>query len=399
MNKSHSSRLIAYIGSYRSGPSQQGGGIYGFEVADGGRRLLPVEHSPEPGEAGYLVYAADKQTLYCVDERKTDGRGPVNPPATVQAFRVDSKSGKLSHLTSTIAPGPRPTFLDYNPKKQLLVCANHGDFQHVEKIVRDASGQWGIRYEYDDSSAILFSLTADGSINAITDIAVFSGHGKDPNFSPQNGGHAQSSPHAHCAVFDPSGEFVIVCDKGTDEIHVFRASDKLGHTFTLKLPDESGPRHIAFDLKSGLAYATFEFSSELACFGFDKQSGELTLINRVSTRITDFNGCNEPAEVRVNPSNSVVYINNRGEDNLVWFTTNDRGDLNYRGAISLAPSPHPGLAARSFTFTNDGDLMFVADRPAHLVHCYRVCPVTGDLSWLSQTHVPEPATVALAMLP
>ena len=42
------------------------------------------------------------------------------------------------------------------------------------------------------------------SIGEATDVHVLTGHGVDPNSSPQGGGHAQASPHAHIVVVDPS---------------------------------------------------------------------------------------------------------------------------------------------------------------------------------------------------
>ncbi|MBC2666688.1 lactonase family protein [Novosphingobium flavum] len=393
------SRLVAYVGTYGVAPGTKGGGIYGLAVSDDGRGLTALNHAPEPKDAGYLVHAADTGTLYAVDERKTDGRGPVDKPAAVHALSVDPVSGELTWRNAQIAPGPRPTFLDYSAEKRLLVSANHGDFQHVEKVYRRPDGSWAVDYVYDDSTAVLFAVEDDGRVGAIEDIHIFEGHGKDPNFSPQNGGHAQSNPHAHCAVIDPSGQFVIVCDKGTDRIVVFRlVGSSLEGASVLQMAEEVGPRHIAFDPVSGLAYATCEFSSELAALRLDPASGDLTVLERVSTVSPAYHGPNEPAEVRVHPAGGHVYVNNRGEDTLAWFRVDAAGALQPAGAVPLAPSIHPGLAARSFTFAPSGRFMLVADRPAHLVHSYAVCPDTGNLTWLAQAPVPDPAFIALVEL-
>jgi 6-phosphogluconolactonase len=391
-------RLLAFVGTYGVAPGTQGGGIFGFEVSADGCELKPLSHAPEPRDAGYLIYATATQTLYAVDERKTDGRGPVDKPAAVHALSLDQDSGDLTWLNAQVAPGPRPTFLDYSEQHRLLVSANHGDFQHVEKVVKHADGSWSINYVYDDSTLVAYPLQEDGQIGAACDVQVFEGHGKDPNFSPQNGGHAQSNPHAHCAVIDPTGTFVLVCDKGTDRIAVFRLGRKLVEVSTLQFPQETGPRHLAFDPVSGLAYATCEFSSELASLRFDSETGALTLLDTVSTLADGYDGPNEPAEVRVHPAGGFVYVNNRGEDSLAWFRGQPDGGLERLGAVSLAPSVHPGLAARSFTFDPTGSFLLVADRPAHLVRSYAVCTETGALTPLSQTHVPDPAFITIVAL-
>lgn len=392
------SRLVAYVGTYGVAPGTTGGGIHVLAVSRDGTTIEAIGHAPEPKDAGYLVYAPDRGTLYAVDERKTDGRGPVDKPAAVHALAIDPATGALEWKGCAIAPGPRPTFLDYSAQHGLLVSANHGDFQHVEKVVRKSDGEWAIEYVYDDSTLVVYPLDAAGSPERASDVHVFSGHGKDPNFSFQNGGHAQSNPHAHCAVIDPSGRYVIVCDKGTDRIETFRLGRKLDHAHTLQFPEETGPRHIAFDPVSGLAFATLEFSSTIASLRLDSHTGALERLSEISTLTPSYTGPNEPAEVRVHPDGGLVYVNNRGEDSLSWFRADAQGVMQRLGGITLAPSIHPGLAARSFTFYPTGAFLLVADRPAHLVRSYAVCPKTGALTWLAQLPVPDPAFVAFADL-
>jgi 6-phosphogluconolactonase len=390
--------LIAYVGTYGCAPGAKGGGIFGFDVAADGTWLKPLTHYPKPNDAGYLVYAPDSSTLYAVDERKTDGRGPVEPPASVHAFAVNPVDGSLSWRNAQLTPGPRPTFLCYSERQKALVSANHGDFQHVERVHRHADGSWNTEYLYDDSTVVLFQIEDDGAIGRIRDLHVLTGQGKDPNNSPQNGGHAQSSPHAHCAVIDPTGRFVLVCDKGTDRIIVFHLGQTLEVVFTVQMAEETGPRHLAFDTKSGLAFVSCELSSEIASLRFDPGSGALTLLHKLSTVTAAFSGTNEPAEVRVHPNGDFVYVNNRGEDSLAWFRVDSAGQLTRQGAVSLAPSIHPGLATRSFTFDPSGTFMLVADRPAHLVRSYSVCLDSGALTSLTQVSVPNPAFIAFVEL-
>ncbi|MFF3505033.1 lactonase family protein [Streptomyces sp. NPDC003247] len=392
-------RLIAYIGTYGSDSDTEAGGITALDVSRDGRRLTPLSRVTEPREAGYLVYAPSTRTLYAVDERKTDGRGPVEPPAAVHALSVSERDGSLTPLNWLAAPGPRPTHLALDERRGVLVTANHGDFEHVEHVVRADDGSWRTEYLYDDSTVLLFGLADDGRLAALRDVHVMEGHGKDPNFSPQAGGHAQSGAHAHCAVIDPSGAHVLVADKGTDRILVHRLGETLRLAHTYQLPPETGPRHIAFGPGGDRAYVTYEFSSELASYAFDPSSGELRALAQVSTVLPGHEGVNEPAEVRVHPDGGFVYVNNRGEDSVVWFRVERDGGLTRAGHVPLAPSVHPGLAARSFTFDPSGSFLLVADRPADLVRSYAVDAGSGALSPLTETHVPQPAFVAFAELP
>lgn len=389
---SGSNEVIAFVGSYEEGSTCGGGGIYTVAVTGNGAQLDVRHHLESPRQAGYLYYAESTHTLYSVDERKTDGRGPVSPAASVHAFSVDQTDGALTPLSSHLAPGPRPTYLDADMKNNMLFCANHGDFQHVEKIEKDSEGNWVTRYEYDDSTAIAFSLDQTGNIAGIHDVMVFGGHGKDPNFSPQNGGHAQASSHAHCIVAAPAWNVVFVCDKGTDKIHVLRYRDGFETVSVYQMPEETGPRHLALDLKTYRVYVTCEFASELASFSFDPVSGKLTHLQSVSTVTSGYKGFNEPAHLCLHPEQDLVYVNNRGEDSLVWFSTNANGQMVRQGGVSLSKSIHPGLAARSFCFSPCGRFFLIADRAAHLLRSYRVDD-TGNLHWLTEIAIPDPAFV------
>jgi 6-phosphogluconolactonase len=393
--------LVAYVGSYASGPGSRvgaGGGIDVFDVSPEGGRLTALSRVDEPKQAGYLAYAPAWGTLYAADERKTDGRGPVEPAASVHAFAVDQRDGRLSWLNARPAPGPRPTFLSVDEAKRVLVTANHGDFDHVERVVQTGERRWDVEYVYDDSTVVLYDIEPNGLLGEIRDVQVLSGHGPDPNGSPQAGGHAQASAHAHCAVLDPSGGYVLVGDKGTDQVLVFRLGARLEPVSAYQLPGQTGPRHIAFDPVSGHAFVTCEFSSELASMAFNDSSGKLRLLDKQPTVARAYQGPNEPAEVRVHPHGSLVYVNNRGEDSLAWFRAGPDGELSRLGHAPISRSVHPGLAARSFAFSPSGSFLLVADRPADLVRSYAVDAETGALRPLTEAAVSSPAFVVFAEL-
>jgi 6-phosphogluconolactonase len=180
---------------------------------------------------------------------------------------------------------------------------------------------------------------------------------------------------------------------------VFRLSETLEPAFIYQCEAETGPRHVAFDLATGIAYVTYEFSSELASFAFDNETGRLYELDRTSTVGAGFVGRNEPAEVRVHPGGKFVYVNNRGEDSVAWFQIGSEGKLERKGHVAISKSIHPGLAARNFTFDPTGTFVLVADRPAHLVRSYRVDAEDGSLQPLTALRVLDPAFVAIVQLP
>lgn len=387
-------KTIAYVGTY--GDEKDPGGIFAIEFNPAGELFTPVDRTTSPKLAGYLSFDETTHTLYSVDERKNDGRGPVEPAASVMAFRVNPVSGALSFLESHVAPGPRPTYLSLDSQNRRLATANHGDFEHVEKVAY-RNGQWVSEYLYDDSTVILFSLNEDGNIAGILDLVVLEGHGTDPNRSPQAGGHAQASPHAHCAVFSPDARHLLVCDKGTDRVYVYAVNSSLELVSTYQFPAETAPRHLEFS-GANRVYMTCEISSELVSMSFDAVSGELVLLDRVSTVAADFSGLNEPAEIRIHPNGKFIYLNNRGEDSLAWFSVSANGKLERLGHVKLAKSIHPGLAARNFKFSPSGEYILVADRPDNCIKAYIVNSEDGSLNYKSEFKVPQPAYIEFVKL-
>jgi len=389
-------RLIAYVGCNHVA-NFQGGGISIFEVSADGSSLNLLGTTGEwPKRAGYLAYSPKCSVLYAVDERKTDGRGPIRPASNVSSWRVDPATGLLTFLNSQRSVGAMPAAVTIHDEKRLLFTANHGFFDHVVKVVETAEGRWVEKFEYDDSTVVQYGLEDDGSIGEVQDVFVLTGRGIDPNSSPQGGGHAQASPHAHIVVVDPSGQFLVVCEKAGERVYVFRIGSRLELASVYQCPLGTGPRHAAFD-KKGRMFMTCEFASELWSFAFDAATGSLRFIDKKST-ISGFTGRNEPATLQVHPSGKFVYMNNRGEDTIVWFKIEEDGHLTRAGHVTVSKSDDPAGATRCMTLSPDGSFLLVPDRPADVVRSYAVDPDTGGLEVLTEVPVQNPVFVLFVEL-
>ena len=382
-----------YVGSYaRPGnAAAEPGGISVFERSGSGS--WSARSIAGAGlEAGYLALGPDARALYAVDERKTDGRGPVGPQAAIHAFAINPHDGSLTSLGDQPAFGAFPTYLSTDPHGAFIATASHGSFDHIERVVAVDDG-WTTEYEYDDSTVCLYPIADTGALTAASDVHVFRGHGIDPGPSPQAGGHAQSGSHIHSAQFDPTGMFVVACDKGTDRIHVLRvdrAAARLIPASTWRAPAGSAPRHPAFDSSGTRMYVTNELASTVSSFVLDPQSGSLRELSTVPSTSPSFDGYNEPADIQVHPSGRYVVVNNRGEDSVVSFAVDDAGVLVFADRADLARSPHPGLAARCLRFDRHGSLL-VADRPADVVRSYRFDLASGSMTPASELPVSQPA--------
>ncbi|ETS78833.1 hypothetical protein PFICI_08686 [Pestalotiopsis fici W106-1] len=363
------SNLVAYIGTYSSTTTSfLPGGVHVWSLSADGRNATPIQFIEKPSEAGYLFYAKNLSTLYVVDEKKTDGRGPVSAPASVHAFDVNLTTAELTWKNSQISPGANPTFLDYSAKHNALFI-------------------------------IQYSLANDGTIAGLQDVVVLDGHGPDPNGSPQSGGHAQASAHAHSASVDPSDSFLAVADKGADRIYIYHVDgETLEPAYVFNATAGTGPRHVAWSQKSDPTwfFVTYELSSEVASFQIDPETGSVTLLDVVSSVGTNFSRYNEPADIQVHPTNErLVYVNNRGEDTIAWFNVDDAGKLSLLGSVMLTQSLNAGVAARSFRFSPAGDFLLVADRPENAIRAYSVDQGNGNLEQVATWAVSEPAFVCI----
>jgi len=156
----------------------------------------------------------------------------------------------------------------------------------------------------------------------------------------------QTSSHPHNAVFDPSGRFIAVPDKGLDRVFMFRLDAATGKLTANDPPfvatrAGAGPRHIAFHPKMRFAYVINELGSSVTTYRFDAQNGSLQPIQIVPSIPADYTGNNTGAEVAVAPSGHVVYASNRGHDSIAIFDVDQRsGTLTPVGwALTHAKSP------------------------------------------------------------
>src|SRR5438105_5053330 len=131
----------------------------------------------------------------------------------------------------------------------------------------------------------------------------------------------QTSSHPHDAVFDPSGRFIAVPDKGLDRVFVFRLDAASGKLTSNDPPfvatrAGAGPRHIAFHPQMPLAYVINELGSSVTTYRFDAQRGVLQPIQILPSIPANYTGNNTGAEVAIAPSGRVVYVSNRGHDSI-----------------------------------------------------------------------------------
>lgn len=380
------SKLYAYVGS-------GSGGIEVFEIGEGGKTITNLNNGvKEPGYAGFLDYAKGKEVLYAVDERKDAGRNE-KVPTTVMAFKVDKATGGLTLINKQPTMGCSCASVCVGPDENYIFTASHGKFDHVIKVVETVDGKWVNQFVYDDSTVAQYPVNADGSIEPCCDCHVLTGAGMDPNTSPQAGGHSQASPHAHIVKVDPSGKFLIACEKASEKVYVYRlGGDKLVLASIFQAPLRTGPRHCIFD-NAGHMFMTCEFSSEIWSFNFDSETGVLSVADKQSTIAEGFTGRNELATVQVTPDGKYVYVNNRGEDTLVGFSIAADGKLTKILSIGVGKCPaDPKDAVRDMKISPDGSFLLVPVRPDNVVRSYAI-NADGTLTAITEQPANNPVFI------
>ncbi len=386
-------RIIAYVGKGT-------GGIEVFEISRDGKSILPLEGgiAGKPEYAGFLAYSKGKQTLYAVDERKNAGRNVPNPTC-VHAYRIDPATGALSFRNMQPTIGCFAAAVCVSPDENYVYTANHGWFDCVIKAVETADGHWVNQFVYDDSTVVQYPVNPDGSLKPACDVFVLTGHGIDPNNSPQAGGHAQASAHAHIVKADPGGKFLLVCDKSSEKIYVFRlGGSKFQLASVYQLPMFTGPRHCAFD-NNGHVFLTCEFSSELWCLDFDSESGTLKFNNKVPTVPDDFTGHNELATLQVTPDGKLVFANNRGANTIVGFSIAGDGTMTLVSTTSVGSciGGKTKESIRDLKLMPGGRVLLVPVRPDDVLRAYAIAE-DGSLTPLTEYPISHPVNICLVEL-
>jgi 6-phosphogluconolactonase len=328
------SSCFAYVGSRTTRErNARGDGINVYRedaVTGGWTHLQLVSGLANPS---YLAFDRTQQFLYAVHGDLSD----------ISAFRIEPLTGKLTFINSAGTFGKNPVHLAIDPSNRFIVVANH-----------------------ISSSVVLLARNPDGSVGALADKITLTG---------QIGPHRIEQPFSkpHQVEFDPSGRFIIVPDKGLDQVFTVRIDTAGGKLVrvdagTPRSRDGSGPRHVAFHPKGSLAYVVGELDSTITAYRFDSATGRLTPFQVVPTLPDTFVGNSRGAEVAVSRDGRFLYASNRGHDSVVGFSIDQNdGRLTPAGWTSSQ-----GKTPRFFALDPAGRFLFVANEDSDSIVPFRV---------------------------
>jgi 6-phosphogluconolactonase (cycloisomerase 2 family) len=331
--------MHAYVGSRTTRErNARGVGIGIFEVDAATGTLTPVDVVRDLINPSYLALSATGEFLYAVhgDEHE------------VSAFEVDRSSGRLRFINQQDTQGRNPVHLALDPTGRFLVVTNHLG-----------------------ASLAVLPVRGDGSLGAVEQLVTFEGA-----IGPHRVEQKQAKPHF--SPFDPSGQFVVVPDKGLDRVFSFHFEDgrlRPAATPSTTAREGAGPRHLAFHPGAPYAYVVNELDSTVTACRFAADTGALTPFQIVPSLPDTFTGNSRAAGIQVDARGRFVYASNRGCDSIAVFAIDPA-----TGALRFVEAaPTQGRTPRFFTPSPDGRFVFALNEDSDSIATLAVDAATGRL--------------------
>jgi 6-phosphogluconolactonase len=332
--------VFAYVGSRTTRERHaKGEGITVFRVDPGTGALGFVQLVGGLVNPSYLTLSPNGQHLYTVHGDGSD----------VSAFRIDRESGRLTYLNRQGTEGRNPVHLALDPSGRFLVVANHLG-----------------------SNLAVLPVQPDGSLGAVCQVVPLSGP-----LGPHRAEQTQVKPHFN--LFDPSGRFVIVPDKGVDRVFSFAFAD--GRLVPAATPfvatrEGAGPRNAVFHPSLPRAYVINELDSSVTTYAFDRETGALRPLQWLPSLPSDFTGNSRAAGIAIDAQGRTLYASNRGHDSLAVFGVDPvSGLLAFNGT-----TPSGGHTPRFFTLAPGGRHLYALNEGSDSIVRFDVDEKRGALA-------------------
>jgi len=325
--------LLMLVGTYNGGGSE---GIYAYRFNEktGELSVTGDVRSEAPGAIGFAsLYNASYLTIrgdrvYAVSEMP-------DSTAALAAFSLDKESARMELLSELPTGGEDPCYVATDGK--VVVTAN-----------------------YSGGSMTMYRLDAEGLPES--DPIYFRGTAGGPDTTRQN------TPHVHCSVFTPDGNYILASDFSSDLIARIPAEG--GRADFFPVHSDYGPRHITFSPDGRFAYVIGELSGDVTVFSYgDYGIAELQCIK------ADKVGARGAADIHISPDGKFLYASLRLQnDGIAIFS------IGNDGLLTEAGYQNTGIHPRNFAITPNGKFLLAACRDSNSIEIYARDSKTGLLS-------------------
>lgn len=322
-------------------------------------------------------------------ERNARGNG-------INVYRIDAQTGRLSHV-QLVDGLVNPSFLALDRQQDFLYCV-HGDTDQASAfrvnpdgtlvylnsqstqghnpahLAVSPDGGFLLVSNHYSGSVVVLTILPSGELGELCDKVLTDGP-VGPHRIEQQG------PKPHFNPFDPSGQWVVVPDKGLDRIFAYRFNAVAGKLEPASCPyacarKGAGPRHVAFHPTMPLLYSVNELDSTVTTYRFNRDNGALAPLQVVSALPQAFTGDSTAAEVEVDKAGRFLYASNRGSDTIAVFGIDPQtGWLSF-----IEATPTMGRTPRFFALAPDGRRMYVANEDSDSIVVFDVDPQDGTLT-------------------
>ena len=332
---------LAYVGCRTSRErNARGDGINVYSVETATGRWRHVQLLPGLVNPSFLALSKDKRFLYTVHGDSSE----------VSSFTIDAATGQITPLNQQPTHGKNPVHLSIDPSGRFMVVCNH-----------------------ITSTLAVLTIGEDGALGPVCDLFELKG-----KIGPHRIEQPFSKPHE--AVFAPDGRFIIVPDKGLDQVFTF-ALDPVGKLVpaqpaSVQARETSGPRHVAFRPDGRFAYVVNELDSTVTTYRYDTASGALDPMQIIPTLPQTFTGDSRASEIEASADGRFIYASNRGYDSVAIFAT----DLATGWLTTVNIMQTRGKTPRFFALAPDGRFMFVAHEESDTIAAFTVDQATGRIT-------------------
>ncbi|WP_101909186.1 lactonase family protein [Marasmitruncus massiliensis] len=342
----------------------QGKGIYHYRMDVNTGDLISASTPAGSINPSDLAISSDHKILYAANERKESDEVFGG---TVSAFLI-GEDGALSFLNRQYTGGIDPCYVTVNDARtQVYVC------------------------NYGSGSIAVFPLAADGSLRPRSQLVQHSGGSLHPT--------RQSGPHAHSLLLSSDNRLAYALDLGTDRLEVYECDCSSGRLnvrpdLSMDTKAGTGPRHAVWHPDGNRLYVINELDSTVQAYALEARTGRLALLGTaVPTLLGNFTGENTCADIHISPDGNFLYGSNRGNGTLAVYRIRSDGTLNPVEQVSSG-----GLVPRSFALDPTGRFLLAANQNSDNLSLFAIEPATGRLRLISQTAVPNPVCVKIAVI-
>ena len=371
----------------------------------GGVSLAAMHGQQTAGAGTVFAYAG----CYTTAQRYARGDG-------IHVYRVDTRTGGWTPVQQ-IGGLVNPSFLTVHPGRRFLYSV-HGDETYATAFSVDRAtgrleqrnraetgGRNGVHQAFD--AAGRFLLIANYSSGSVSVLPVrpdgdLAGPVQVVSLPGQPGPHRveQTGSHPHQIVFDPSGRYVVVPDKGLDRIFVFRFDPESGRLAptaqgSVVARSGSGPRHAAFHPTLPVLWVLNEISSTITTYYWEAERGHLKPVQILPAVPPDYTGENTSAEIAVSSGGRFVYASNRGHDSIAIFAADPATGL----LASTGWVPSQGRTPRFIAFDPSHRFLYAANEQSDSIVAFEADPTSARLTPAAPSiHNASPVTIAFAVL-